>query len=185
MGKKAKPAEDQLDQAGGKKKKKKQQSPIESVVVNTIEEGLSEQAIWDDETRTLVLNIPRGDTGPQGPKGERGANGTPGADGAVGPQGPQGPQGAQGPQGPVGPKGEAGPRGENGRDGVQGPQGPQGPQGLQGPQGPKSERGPGIVYASPKDESRRFLRIEDDGSLVYVCDGKTFKVVLVEAGVPA
>jgi hypothetical protein len=84
-------------------------------------------------------------------------------------------RGERGPQGPAGARGESGAAGTQGPQGVQGPQGPQGLQGAVGPQG---ARGAGIVYAEAGDEARRFLRIEADGSLVYLRDGVKYVLAL-------
>lgn len=154
------------------KKKKADKPMIASVSLSLTAPGSVPEASWDEEKRELVLAIPapeRGERGPQGPVGARGETG------AAGSQGPQGPQG------PAGTKGENGARGERGVDGspgLQGVQGPQGPQGLQGASGPKGERGAGIIYAEAGDEERRFLRIEADGSLVYLRDGVPYTLAL-------
>jgi hypothetical protein len=145
---------------------------ITSVNLTLTAPGSEPEAIWDDEKRELILAIPapeRGERGLQGPVGQRGEAGVPGA------------QGPQGPQGPAGAKGESGARGERGLDGnpgLQGVQGPQGPQGLQGAIGPKGTRGAGVIYAEAGDEARRFLRIEADGSLVYLRDGVKYALAL-------
>jgi hypothetical protein len=154
------------------KKTKAAKPLIASVSLSLTAPGSVPEASWDEGKRELVLAIPapeRGDRGPQGPAGARGESG------AAGTQGPQGPQG------PAGAKGENGARGERGLDGspgLQGVQGPQGPQGLQGTPGPKGARGAGILYAEAGDEARRFLRIEADGSLVYLRDGVTYALAL-------
>lgn len=152
------------DKAEDKKKTPKKR--IISVALRLSEPSSSSQAIWNEETGSLELVIPapeRGEAGPQGP---------------AGPKGPTGSQGPQGPQGPAGAKGETGARGEKGQDGSPGPQGPQGPQGLQGSVGPAGADGLGIVYAKAGDQQQRFLRIEEDGRLVYVRDGVAYAINL-------
>src|SRR5262249_50524418 len=89
-----------------------------SVVVSIPNSG------WNPDTRTVtvvsgnndlsvtllpvLIQGPKGDTGPQGPKGDTGAQGpsgpagTDGAAGAPGSRGPKGEPGARGPQGAVG-----------------------------------------------------------------------------------
>jgi hypothetical protein len=153
-------------------KKKADKPMIASVNLSLTASGSDPEARWDDEKRELVLAIPAPERGERGPIGPTGARGETGAAGTQGPQGPQGPAGA---------KGENGARGERGLDGspgLQGVQGPQGPQGLQGTPGPKGAPGAGILYAAAGDEARRFLRVEADGSLVYLRDGVKYALTL-------
>jgi len=166
----AEEAKAEVPEAPGAKKakasRKKGSKPlINSVVVSLAEPGAAPEAAWDERARVLTLRIPAPERGPQGAAGPKGEPGLPGT------------QGPQGPQGPAGSKGENGVRGVRGQDGSPGPQGPQGPQGLQGAAG---QRGAGIAYAAAGDEAKRYLRVEADGSLVFVRDGAKYTIALAE-----
>jgi Collagen triple helix repeat (20 copies) len=83
---------------------------------------LTAQAISQDgPTKTVTIDVGKGQTGATGPPGPAGAKGAKGDKGA---------QGAKGDQGNVGPVGPAGAKGETGTPGPQGP-----PGGLQCPAG--------------------------------------------------
>lgn len=97
----------------------------------------------------VVIQGPRGDTGPAGARGATGPAGPPppcttAPDACVGARGPTG---ERGPAGAVGAVGATGPRGEQGAPGDVGAQGPPGetvigPPGATGPPGPPGEAAP-------------------------------------------
>ena len=106
------------------------------VEIETLPSGSDANGEWEmeGEKPTLVLRIPKGDTGPQGEKGDTGE------------QGPKGETGATGPQGAAGPQGERGEPFEYSDftsaqlEALKGPKGDTGPQGIQG------ERGAAFTY---------------------------------------
>ncbi len=155
---KARPA-----QADKKKPQKAEKIRIADVAVIGLGPSEAPFARIEGETRVLTLGIPKGEKGEPGPTGM---------------QGERGPKGESGPQGPVGPQGPQGARGEPGQKGEPGAKG------ERGEKGEKGDPGIGIRYGGkPGIEKTAFLMVDNDGTLKYVKDGKSYILQLSpEAG---
>ena len=167
------------------------------VEIETLPSGSAADGEWEmeDGKPTLVLRIPKGDTGPQGEKGDTGEQGPKGDAGDTGPQGATGPQGEKGDaftysdftsaqlEALKGPKGDTGPQGIQGEKGeaftysdftqeqLAALTGPQGPEGQKGDKGDKGADGTGVTVKSVSQSSA------DGGSnVVTFSDGTTMTV---------
>ena len=91
--------------------------------------------LYDGTTKSVMFEVPEGETGPIGPQGEKGEAGPKGDPGPVGPKGEKGAQGERGEKGDKGDKGDPGEPGSPGMNGADGKDGVDGKDGSPGSPG--------------------------------------------------